>query len=386
MMSIPRDLKVDIPGHGNDKINAAYALGGAAPDASRRSSSLFGKPGKPSRSTTSSNVNFGGFRGHQQARLRLRRHRPRLLQRQLGRRDSTRRSTSSPATRSSAARTRSTTSASATATTTSSARARQQDFLRQVRNAAGARRLLKLRDREASSPTLFARYTDTDKGLRRTQGRLLAAQARALHRPASRCARSASASTLTDDPVYLTASPGQARQDRRRVPQRPGLEEAAHHVARLRGRPQDRVAPQERATAPRRARARGRAPRGRGPGDRRRPPGEVPLLLPDAALPGLALRRHRAADLQHRGREGQEAPRLPPRRLEGRSSASTTASRARPGATRRSSTTRRRPARSTAASSSCTTTGAACGWSRGGPRGPSTGSRTRSPSRSAPAR
>ena len=28
VMSIPRDLKVDIPGHGNDRINAAYELGG----------------------------------------------------------------------------------------------------------------------------------------------------------------------------------------------------------------------------------------------------------------------------------------------------------------------------------------------------------------------
>ena len=27
-MSLPRDLKVQIPGHGTDKINAAYELGG----------------------------------------------------------------------------------------------------------------------------------------------------------------------------------------------------------------------------------------------------------------------------------------------------------------------------------------------------------------------
>jgi LCP family protein required for cell wall assembly len=30
MISIPRDLKVDIPGHGTDKVNAAYAFGGPA--------------------------------------------------------------------------------------------------------------------------------------------------------------------------------------------------------------------------------------------------------------------------------------------------------------------------------------------------------------------
>ena len=28
LMSLPRDLKVDIPGHGTDKINVAYTLGG----------------------------------------------------------------------------------------------------------------------------------------------------------------------------------------------------------------------------------------------------------------------------------------------------------------------------------------------------------------------
>ena len=28
MMSLPRDLHVDIPGHGRDKLNAAYSLGG----------------------------------------------------------------------------------------------------------------------------------------------------------------------------------------------------------------------------------------------------------------------------------------------------------------------------------------------------------------------
>ena len=44
--------------------------------------------------------------------------------------------------------------------------ARQQDFLRQLRNAAGARRLLDYR-RRVQLARIFARYTDTDKGLRR---------------------------------------------------------------------------------------------------------------------------------------------------------------------------------------------------------------------------
>ena len=48
-LSIPRDLRVDVPGHGFDKINAAFQIGGAGtrdPD---------GAAGSPtSRSTTSS--------------------------------------------------------------------------------------------------------------------------------------------------------------------------------------------------------------------------------------------------------------------------------------------------------------------------------------------
>ena len=49
IMSLPRDLKVEIPGHGIDKINAAYAL--RRPDA-RRCKTVKQLPG--SRSTTSS--------------------------------------------------------------------------------------------------------------------------------------------------------------------------------------------------------------------------------------------------------------------------------------------------------------------------------------------
>ena len=81
-------------------------------------------------------------RGGRRDRLRLHRHRPPLLQRQLRRRSSTPRSTSSRATRSSAARTRSTTCATATTTTTSSAAARQQDFLRQAKAQVGVGKLI----------------------------------------------------------------------------------------------------------------------------------------------------------------------------------------------------------------------------------------------------
>ena len=60
VMSIPRDLKVDIPGVGTDKINAAYEIGGPR---------LTVKTQEPVRARASEfqinhvvNINFGGFR------------------------------------------------------------------------------------------------------------------------------------------------------------------------------------------------------------------------------------------------------------------------------------------------------------------------------------
>ena len=49
IMSLPRDLKVHIPGHGVDKINASYELGG--PKLTRRDRQA---AHRPRRSTTSS--------------------------------------------------------------------------------------------------------------------------------------------------------------------------------------------------------------------------------------------------------------------------------------------------------------------------------------------
>ncbi len=56
ILSIPRDLRVDIPGHGRDKINAAYAEGGPRL-AVRTVKQLLGLP-----ISHVVNVNFGGFR------------------------------------------------------------------------------------------------------------------------------------------------------------------------------------------------------------------------------------------------------------------------------------------------------------------------------------
>src|SRR5690349_16883927 len=56
VMSIPRDLVVDIPGHGRDKINAAYSLGGPKLTV-QTIRQLFGFS-----INHVVNVNFGGFR------------------------------------------------------------------------------------------------------------------------------------------------------------------------------------------------------------------------------------------------------------------------------------------------------------------------------------
>ena len=61
VLSIPRDLRVTIPGHGIDKINAAYGEGGL--DLTTRTvKALLGTPGNPFRVNHAIAVNFKGFR------------------------------------------------------------------------------------------------------------------------------------------------------------------------------------------------------------------------------------------------------------------------------------------------------------------------------------
>ena len=71
LMSLPRDLKVQIPGHGTDKINAAYELGG--PRLTLKTVKLL--TGLSINHVI--NVDFRGLpEGHRRDRLHLRRHRP----------------------------------------------------------------------------------------------------------------------------------------------------------------------------------------------------------------------------------------------------------------------------------------------------------------------
>ena len=271
VMSIPRDLKVEIPGHGTDKINAAYELGG------------------PRLTVKTVKQLF------EQARQAVQ-DQPRRQRRTSA--ASARSSTTSAASTSTSTATTSTTTRGGESYATIDVNpgyqklkgqdaldyvryrhgdndlvraARQQDFLRQLRNAAGARRLLDYRRRRQLA-TIFARYTDTDKGLRQKKD-VFSLLKLVLFTGQQAGPRGPLPGRPDRRPGLPDRLAGQARQDRRRVPQRAGVEEAAPDLARLR-RPT--ASPPRRASKRNRAAdvpgPRGRAPRGRGPGDRRRPP------------------------------------------------------------------------------------------------------------------
>ena len=209
VMSVPRDLKVRIPGHGTDKINAAYELGGPRLTV-KTVKKLFEKPGQPFKINHVVNVNFGGFRkvvntiggvyvdidrhyfndntqGENYATIDVDPGYQKLKGRDAldyvryrhGDNDLVR-------------------------------AARQQDFLRQLRNAAGARRLLKY-NRRTELARLFARYTDTDRGLRQKKDvfSLLKLVLFTGQKPVREVRFRVD---LNNDPVYLTAS--QAKLDK----------------------------------------------------------------------------------------------------------------------------------------------------------------------------
>jgi LCP family protein required for cell wall assembly len=203
VMSIPRDLKVDIPGYGKDRINAAYELGGPRLTV-KTVKRLFQKPGKPFKINHIVNVDFGGFRkvvnyiggvyvdidrhyfndnsgGENFATINVDPGYQKLkgkdaldyVRYRHGDNDLVR-------------------------------AARQQDFLRQLRNAAGARKLLDYRRRRQLA-TIFARYTDTDKGLRRKSD-IFSLLKLVLFTGQKPVREVRFRIDLTDDPVYLTAS------------------------------------------------------------------------------------------------------------------------------------------------------------------------------------
>ena len=310
------------PGYGTDKINAAYELGGPRLTVATVKQ-LFTTPGEPSRSTTSINVNFGGFRravnyiggvyvdidrryfndnsaaaeqlrddrrparlpeaqGPGRARLRPlppRRQRPRPRRAPAG----------LPAP--------------------------------DRATSAASRKLLDVGDRATrSSRGSSRRYFEVDKGLRQDEADLRAAQARCSFTGQARAGQrgAASASTTRRDPASTLdrLARTQLAQDRRRVPERAGLGEAAPRPRRHAGRPQaprsaqaqaQQAAPTSRASSE--ARARGREP-GRSLG---RPASSSSRSTSRrCARRGSRYAGHRAADLHdpRRARQAHQAYRL----------------------------------------------------------------------------
>jgi LCP family protein required for cell wall assembly len=209
VMSIPRDLKVDIPGHLGDRINAAYELGGPRLTV-KTVKKLLSRPGDPFEINHIVQVDFGGFRrainyiggvyvdvdrdyfndnsgGENYAAIDVDPGYQRLkgqdaldyVRYRHGDNDLVR-------------------------------AARQQDFLRQVRNQAGVRKLLNFNERHQLA-TIFARYTDTDKGLRRKKDvfSLLKLVLFTGRKPVREVRFRID---LTDDPVYVTASASNLRR------------------------------------------------------------------------------------------------------------------------------------------------------------------------------
>jgi LCP family protein required for cell wall assembly len=203
VMSIPRDLKVDIPGYGNDRVNSAYELGGPRLTV-KTVKKLFADAGNPIKINHIINVDFGGFRkvvnyiggvyvdidrdyfndnsgGENFATIDVNPGYQKLkgqdaldyVRYRHGDNDLVR-------------------------------AARQQDFLRQLRNAAGVRKLLDYRRRRQLA-TIFARYTDTDKGLRRKSD-IFSLLKLVLFTGRKPVREVRFRININDDPVYLTAS------------------------------------------------------------------------------------------------------------------------------------------------------------------------------------
>ena len=139
VMSIPRDLQVDIPGYGIAKINAAYSEGGPGLLIKTIKQNVFPNL----RINHIVDINFTRLLGSgRRDRLRLLRRRPPLLQRTGAGPDNYSASTSSPATRSCAATTRPSpvrcrSCAFATPDSDIVREARQQDFIRWAKDQFG---------------------------------------------------------------------------------------------------------------------------------------------------------------------------------------------------------------------------------------------------------
>ena len=356
-MSLPRDLKVQIPGHGTDKINAAYELGGPAAHAQDGEAAhrpvdqprdQRGLPGLPE--------------GDRRDRLHLRRHRPHA------------------------------TSTTARATRTSTCQAgyqklcgeealeyarfrhedsdlvrgvRQQDLLREAKQQVGVSKLVDDRDKLIE---IFGKYTTSDAELKTRSGilRLLKLAVFSVDQPIRE--------VHFEGQITGGEVGGAQLRDRQ---QRDG-QEAHAPVPRRRG---DRGPARRAAAQGRRQAQAGQAPAGRRrPGEgararartrrsRRSRPGaggQLPVYYPTVRDQGLDFAgppryyQHRDPGRQapqelpdgHQARARRRVLRRPGHHLEGAADPR----RARP-----------RSARSASAPSSSTTTAIACAWWPGAP-------------------
>ena len=169
-MSIPRDLAVDIPGHGRDKINAAFENGGPRLTV-RTIKKLFGDAtGKDFPINNVISVKFGVVPKARSTTSAASTSTSTATTSTTTRAaaSATRRSTSTPATRSSRARTRSTTSATATPTTTSSAPPASRTSCARRAASPGVQKLSDVGKRKKLARA-FGRYFEVDRSFRSTK-------------------------------------------------------------------------------------------------------------------------------------------------------------------------------------------------------------------------
>ena len=297
LMSIPRDLKVEIPGYGTEKFNAAYTYGG--PETDPAGGQGTDRPAdQPRRQRRLPRLRPRRLRD----RLRLRRRRPPLLPLATRHRlrSNMRKSTSSPATSCSAAKRRCSTSATATPTPTWSARRASRTS--SAPPASGCPIVDLFTDRDQLLD-IFTEYTTSDISDGETVLEVLKlfidsrnAEIHEVHFPAEL------------GPSYVYATPeaieGAVDEVPRHRSQR-GLARDARRGARKpagerQGEEEGEEEEEEEGEAARRGaeaagqrRTRARPRSGRDRGQDRRPQGQrrLPGLLPDAAALGRGLRR-----------------------------------------------------------------------------------------------
>ncbi len=322
VMSIPRDLAVEIPGHGKDKVNAAYDYGGRKGGARlvlRTVKKLFeDATGEHFPITNVMVMDYGAFRravdyvkgvyvdidrryfndnssGENYATIDIQPGYQKLLGQDAL--DFVRyRHEDSDLVRA----------------------ARQQDFLRQAQNASGVRRLMSLGE-SRHLVRVFSRYFEVDRSLRSTKeifSLLRLVLFLAENEPKVNEVRFRvydAENPQVDSRLY--AKKGWLRQMHREFMSTAGLGDAAQggHAADPR-RPRVREGAQE---AQQEARGPGRRARGdrRGRVDGRagRPRARLPVLLPDGARDRVGVLGHRAAHLPPQGRARQAPRRLPAR-------------------------------------------------------------------------